>query len=205
MFTRCLTNRWSEPRNLRVFQCCERSLAAQLALRRVASGISTGNTSKDKPEEHPMQKQQIVVLITVVLSLITGCGVSTQIDKEQNKWKMLGITNYHITIKFYENFANNIETQRDVTVKNGHVVTSSCLSDKCPAFVLADVYTVDDLFSVARGSTLDSMDMFDDYNDCIHGIEFDEIYGFPSSVSIDCPRAIDEEHSYHVISFEILK
>jgi hypothetical protein len=152
-----------------------------------------------------VQKQQIVVLIIVILILITGCGIAEQIDREQNKWEALGIANYHIKIHFFENFANGIETQRDVTVKNGRVVNSSCLSDKCPAFVLADIYTIDDLFSVARGSTLASIGMFDDYNDCIQGIEFDETYGFPKSMRIDCPRAIDEEHSFQVISFEVLK
>ncbi|HUV16476.1 MAG TPA: DUF6174 domain-containing protein [Pelolinea sp.] len=152
-----------------------------------------------------MQKQQIFVLIIVILLLITGCNISKQIDKAQNKWKVLGITNYHIMIQFHENFAQGIETQRDVTVKNGHVINSSCISDKCPAFVLADVYTIDDLFSVARGSTLASMGMFDEYSDCVQGIEFDETYGFPRLMSIDCLRAVDEEHSYRVISFEVLK
>jgi hypothetical protein len=175
------------------------------ANRWAASSISTGNTSKDKSKEPCMQKQQIVVLIIVILLLIPGCSKSEQIDEAENIWKALGITNYHITIKFFENFANGIETQRDVTVGNGHVINSSCISDKCPAFVLVDVYTVDDLFSVARGSTLASMGMFDEYKDCVEGIVFDETYGFPRSMRIDCPGAVDEEHSFQVISFEVLK
>jgi hypothetical protein len=152
-----------------------------------------------------VQKQRFVGLIPVILLLITGCSISNQIDKEQNKWKVLGITNYHIVIKFYENFANGIEAQRDVTVKNGRVVNSSCIFDKCPVFVLADVYTVDDLFSIARGSTLQSMSLFDDHNDCMKGIEFDETYGFPRSIRVDYPSAADDEHSIQVISFEVLE
>ncbi len=152
-----------------------------------------------------MKKQPFIVLNMVILLLLTGCSTSGQIDKAQRRWKGLGIENYHIRIKFYENFANGIVTQRDVTVKNGHMIDSFCIADKCPAFVLTDVYTIDDLFSVARGSTLASMKRFDDYNDCVQKLEFDEIYGFPRSMRIDCPLAFDEEHSFQVISFEVLK
>jgi hypothetical protein len=167
--------------------------------------IMMSYSEQNKSKEPGLKKQRVIVLNIVILLLITGCSKSGQIDKAQSRWKALGIASYHLRIKFYENFANGIETQREVTVKNGHVVNSSCISDKCPAFVLADVYTIDDLFSVARGSTLASMNMFDDYNDCIQSIEFDETYGFPRSMRVDCPRAIDEEHSFQVISFEVLK
>ncbi len=178
-----------------------------------------------------MQKQQFGMLIMAILFLISGCSSISipedenqettttttplpattpakligQVDMAQKKWKALEITNYHIVIKFHENFANGIETQRDVTVKNGHMIDSFCIADKCPAFVLTDVYTIDDLFSVARGSTLASMKMFDDYNDCVKVLEFDDIYGYPRSMRIDCPLAVDEEHSFKVISFEELK
>ena len=152
-----------------------------------------------------MQKLRFVLLMIISLLLITGCSTSPQVDKAQKKWDALGITNYHIVIRFYENFANGIETQRDVTVRDGRVERSACIQEVCPAFVLAEVYTVDDLFSVARGSTLASLSMLDDYTDCVQRLEFEETYGFPREMSIDCSGAIDEEHTFQVISFEELK
>jgi hypothetical protein len=146
-----------------------------------------------------MKNRRYIVSLFIVLFLITGCGSSSQVDREQDKWRRLGIEDYQITILFYENFANNIQTQREVTVENGQVLDSSCVSDKCPLFALADIYTVDDLFAVARGSTLAGM--LDDDEDCVQDLEFDETYGFPKSMRIDCPGAADEEHSFQVISF----
>jgi hypothetical protein len=172
-----------------------------------ATGINPGNSSENKCKEACVQKQRFVVLIILPPLLLLGCSPSftRQIDKAQEKWDAQGITDYHIVIKFHENFANNIETQREVTVRSGTVTESSCISGRCPEFVLADVYTVDDLFLVARGSTLASMDMLDEYKDCVQSLEFDETYGFPGSMRIDCPLALDEEHSFQVVSFEVLK
>ncbi len=148
-----------------------------------------------------MEKQKFIVAIIILLYLITGCSNFSQIDREQNKWKRMGIENYHITIKFYENFANNLTTHRNVAVENNQITSSSCIADKCPTFVFVDAYTIADLFAIARGSTLSSIGMLDDYNDCVKSIEFDETYGFPRSMRFDCPGAIDEEHSFRVLSF----
>jgi len=146
-----------------------------------------------------MKNRRFIMSVFFVLFLITGCGSPSQVDREQEKWKSLGIKDYGITILFYENFANNIQTQREVTVKNGQVVNSSCVADKCPLFALANIHTVDDLFTVARGSTLAGMP--DDYDACVQDLEFEGTYGFPKSMRIDCPGAMDEEHSFQVISF----
>ncbi|MFZ5820869.1 MAG: DUF6174 domain-containing protein [Chloroflexota bacterium] len=146
-----------------------------------------------------MKNRSFVLSVFFVLFLITGCVSPSQVDQEQEKWKRLGIKDYGITILFYENFANGIQTQREVTVKNGQVVDSSCVADKCPQFALANIHTVDDLFAVARGSTLAGMP--DDYDACVQDLEFEGTYGFPKSMRIDCPGAVDEEHSFQVISF----
>lgn len=151
--------------------------------------------------ESRMISRPYLILLFIVLFLMTGCGSSSQVDREQKKWKGLGIEDYRITILLYENFANNIQTQREVTVQNGQVVDSSCVADKCPLFALANVYTVDDLFAVARGSTLDTLGMSHDYDVCVKDLVFEGTYGFPRSMSVDCPDAVDEEHSFQVISF----
>jgi hypothetical protein len=172
-----------------------------------ATGINPGNSSENKCKEACVQKQRFVVLIILPPLLLLGCSPSftRRIDEAEKKWDAPGITDYHIVIEFHENFANNIETQREVTIRNGTVTESFCISNKCPEFIFADVYTVDDLFSVARGSTLASLNMLDEYKDCVQSLEFDETYGFPESMRIDCPLALDEEHSFQVVSFEVLK
>jgi hypothetical protein len=43
--------------------------------------------------------------------------------------------------------------------------------------------------------------MPDDYDACVQELEYEETYGFPKSMRIDCPGAMDEEHSFQVISF----
>lgn len=123
----------------------------------------------------------------------------------------MAIPNYHIVIKFYEAFVAGLETQRDVTVRNHKVVNSFCVSNKCPAFVFTDVYTVDDLFAVARGSTLpDSGGSSESYSrnslgECLQTISFNPSYSFPKYISIDCPEWDDEDNSVEVISFEVLQ
>ena len=89
------------------------------------------------------------------------------------------------------------------------MVNSFCISDECPAFVLNEVYTVEDLFAVAKGSTLAKLGFPDSptftYNQCVKELSFDREYGFSSSMSIDCPHGYDEDHSFRVILFEVLK
>jgi hypothetical protein len=132
-----------------------------------------------------------------------------EIQAAQNQWKSFGINDYHLKVAFHENFANGLETERDVIVTDGNIVNSSCLSDKCPAFVLNDVFTVDDLFAVANGSTLAKLPFPPSptftYNDCVQELSFDNEYGFPKSMSINCPNAYDEDHSFQVVLFEVLK
>jgi len=150
-----------------------------------------------------MKKRRFVAWLLIVLFLVTGCAFPASVDREQEKWSSLGIKDYEITILFYENFANNIQTRREVTVQNGQVVDSSCIADKCPLFAFADTHTVDDLFAVARGSTLAWLGVPDDYDSCVQDLEFDGTYGFPKSMHIDCPGMVDEEHSFQVISFSL--
>jgi len=160
-----------------------------------------------------VSSKQRTLWVTLLFLAAIGLGIylfinppiprMEQVHLARRRWDSLEIKNYHIVIKFYENFANGIETQRDVIVKNGQVVSSSCASNQCPTFVLAKVYTVDDLFSIAQGSTI--ADIGEEYNYCVQGLEFDWLYGFPKSMNVDCPRDADEEHSFQVISFEPLK
>lgn len=133
----------------------------------------------------------------------TPINLAEQVQMAHSKWYRLGPKNYHIVIKFFENWGVGLETQRDITVKDGTVVNSSCTSNQCPAFDLSNIYTVNDLFLVAQGSTIRNIG--EKYNECVQSLEFDEIYGFPALMSVDCPNVFDEEYSFQVISFEALK
>ena len=129
-----------------------------------------------------------------------------QIERAQQRWASLGITNYRIEFAFFENYTNMRESQREVTVKDGQVFDSSCPSDECPAFVLANVFTVYDLFAVAQGSRglLRDFDL-EERDECIQHLSFDPVYGFPNFISIDCPFMYDEDHSIRVVSFETIE
>ncbi len=133
----------------------------------------------------------------------TPINLTEQVQIEHSKWYKLGPKNYHIVIKFYESWAVGLETQRDITVKDGDVVNSSCLSNQCPAFDFVDTYTVNDLFLIAEGSIIRRIG--EEYNSCVKSLEFDKTYGFPKVMKVDCPRTADEEYSFEVISFEALK
>jgi hypothetical protein len=158
----------------------------------------------------------LVGTILTGMLLLRGSAVGPpqyveQTNDGKQKWDQLGITNYHIVMKFYENFANGLETQRDVVVKGGKVITSSCGPQFCPAFVFTSVETVDDLFWVAQGGTLPEAtykktpDPGSSLDECLRSISFDLIYGFPNYVSIDCPEWADEDNWVKVVSFEVIK
>jgi hypothetical protein len=126
-----------------------------------------------------------------------------QISKAEQLWKSKGITSYRVTLSFYENFGGIHNTERTIDVRNGKITASSCPSDNCPVFVLKNIQTVDNLFWMAKGGTLP--DNNSNLDECLKNLVFDPTYGFPTSISIDCPEYSDEENSIKVTGFEILK
>ena len=137
-----------------------------------------------------------------------------RLKNAKDKWQRAQISSYDIVIRFYENFANGLTTERKVSVRDGKVVTSTCSPlgnsnlrdpkaenafDYCPAFVYRKVFTVEDLFGVASGSMISSAD--GDIDKCIKVQEFDERFGYPTRVDVDCPQVADEENSFLVTAF----
>lgn len=130
------------------------------------------------------------------------------INQAKQQWASQGITRYRIVLKFFENFLNQLETQREVIVVDGQVTSAACLLEKCPAFVLKEVFTIEDLFAVAQGALLRQLDPNlspKAFEHCLSRLTFDTTYGFPNEISIDCPNWYDEDHSITVVSFEALK
>ena len=126
-----------------------------------------------------------------------------QINQAEQLWKSQNITSYRIKLSLYENFGGLHDSVRAIEVHNGRVTTPPCQSEGCPAFVLKDIQTVNNLFWVAKGGTLPEKNSILD--ECLKELTFDSTYGFPTSISIDCPQDSDEENSIKVISFEVLK
>jgi hypothetical protein len=63
------------------------------------------------------------------------------------------------------------------------------------------VFTVDDLFGVAQGA---SVNEFSPHRpeECLKRITFDATYGFPNAIAFDCPDVYDDQHSVEVVAFE---
>lgn len=173
-----------------------------------------------------MKVKSTVIVGLIAIALATGCSsrdvsptapstlsYAEQIVNARQQWDTLEIDDYTISIRFYENFANGITTQRNVSVKDGQVESSTCLGNKCPLFVLTEIFTIDDLFDVAEGATIKTLfasdedpdGLFEQYSECVNQLSFDSTYGFPKIMSVDCPNSADEEHSFTVLSFEISK
>lgn len=146
------------------------------------------------------------VFSLLILSIISGCTpykYSEEIDRARKSWQAQKIEHYQIHIEFYESFGQGLSTERDVVVNDGKLVKTQCSSSGCPAFALSNIFTVDDLFKAAEGGT--TVGGGGSINECMQNISFDIKYGFPNSISVDCPNVIDDEHSLQVTSFEVLK
>ncbi len=140
-----------------------------------------------------------------VFVLLLGCTSSQSPLKQnllafQEKWKSHNVKDYHIRMSFYENFANRRSTAREVTVKNGSIVSSTCVNANCPAFALRDINTIDDLFRLADSLTSSS----EGYR-CIQQLNYDSKYGFPNQIAVDCPNYFDDDYKVSVSLFEELK
>jgi hypothetical protein len=136
---------------------------------------------------------------------------SEEILDSQKEWEASKISDYHVIISFSDSLdENNKRTEREVMVENGNVIKSSCLMNQCPTTAFFEaIYTIEDLFEVAKGSTLDKLSFpgyfTPEYNDCVQELSFDVINKFPKSMNIDCPGLDGDEHSFQVILFEAFK
>lgn len=152
-------------------------------------------------QAHPRTKYALAALSGFLILWITGCGIPTpsaytqRVNQARQQWQAHGITNYRIVLSYYESFTAGRKSQREVVVKQDKVARSSCNNNLCPAYALANVYTVDDLFGKVYAIP----------EKCAKHLTFDAAYGFPNSASVDCPDMIDDEHSVKVVSFEVLK
>ena len=174
-----------------------------------------------------MSCQELFVAALAIL-LVGGCttpltmptptplhGYAAQIEQAKQKWASQGIQSYKISLEFYENFVANIQTHRTVTVQDGKVTQATCGSEGCPIFDLQRVFTVEDLFWVAEGGSLPKdygptpeatrpPELATTIENCLQGLIFNDTYGYPEFVNVDCPGWADEENWVRVTSFEVI-
>ena len=147
----------------------------------------------------------LLCLIWICTACISGEQVelTAQIDEAEEKWQEQDIESYRIEVLS----ASIWHAQsHQITVRNGKVVeeSASCIpapteSGKCEVEPFnAEDYTVPGLFSLARSQAQIEQGQWT-------RITFDPTYGFPRQISFDNPKAVDEESTWRVKTFEVLK
>ena len=148
-----------------------------------------------------MNKRTILFVLLILTLVLSACGGQSALNKNREKWNASGISHYRfeLTIScFCPFFEVNPVT---VEVLDGKIVSMTG-ADGQP---LPDNFrsefdragTVDLLFAIAEDS-LANADQAE--------VTYDAVYGFPSSIIVDwIELAMDDEISYYVENFEVLK
>ena len=148
-----------------------------------------------------MNKRTILFVLLILTLVLSACGGQSALNKNREKWNASGISHYRfeLTIScFCPFFEVNPVT---VEVLDGKIVSMTG-ADGQP---LPDNFrsefdragTVDLLFAIAE-ENLASADQI--------SVTYDAMYDFPSSIVIDQIKlAMDDEISYYVENFEVLK
>lgn len=148
-------------------------------------------------------KKFILLILAFVLAACTSRG-SSEYDKNLAKWNEANISHYRYSL-FIGCFCPFVEDMPvTVEVNNGEIV--SITSGKGTAIDLASPLqgVVDRYSTIDRVFLALKADLTGDADDVV--VEYDETYGFPSNVAVDnIKQAMDDEISYQVSDFEILK
>lgn len=129
----------------------------------------------------------------------------TAVEQAERRWQQQGIASYRIEVLVIRSIWHAQSYQ--ITVQDGVVVdqSASCIpapieAGKCKVEPFqADAYTVPGLF--AKASSL----FQDDSAKTWGKISFDPTYGFPNLISFNNPNAMDDDWSWRVTSFEVLR
>ena len=147
-----------------------------------------------------MKRKIFVVLVALALTL-SACGGKSELGKQQAQWDAQGVTHYRyqLTISCFCPFMDIMPVT--VEVQDGKVlsltdVNGQPLGDEFRA-TFEEAATVDGLFALAAGAVNNADKV---------SIVYDSKFGFPSAIEIDwIEMAIDDEISYYVAGFEVLK
>jgi hypothetical protein len=147
-------------------------------------------------------KKFILLMLAFMLAACTSAG-SSEYDKNLDKWKDASIAHYRYSL-FIGCFCPFMEEMPiTIEVNNGEIVSMTSAKGPIdatnPLKEVADRYsTIDRVFLALKA------DLTGDADDVV--VEYDSVYGFPSNVAVDnIKEAMDDEISYQVSDFEILK
>ena len=151
-----------------------------------------------------MNKKTIPYLLLVSVIWIAASCSTTQLDQAEQKWTSQNITNYRIEVLVINSVWHAQSHQ--IIVQNNTVVeaTANCIpapteAGKCEVRDFSpEEYTVPGLFAQSRTQINSRQSKW-------IMITYDPTYGFPGQISFDNPDVIDEDWTWRVTTFEILK
>ena len=141
---------------------------------------------------------------TVTCTVFRGVVPSTEIDQADRNWQELGITSYHIQVLVVRSIWH--AQLHQITVRSGQVreASASCIptlfeSGNCAVEAFhAEDYTVVGLLARARSQVQTEQVRWTK-------ISYHPTYGFPSQISFYNPEILDEDWTWRVTAFEVLK
>ena len=148
-----------------------------------------------------MKKRTLLFVLLILTLILSACGGQTALNQNRDKWTSQGISHYRfeLTISCFCPF-NEINPVT-VEVLDGKIVSMTgadgqpLRDDFRSTFDQAG--TVDLLFAIAE-ENLAHADQVD--------VTYNATYGFPSAIIVDrIKQAVDDEISYYVENFEVLK
>ena len=148
-------------------------------------------------------KKFILLMLAFVLAACTS-GESSEYDKNLARWNEANISHYRYQLfigcfcPFGEDMPITIE------VNNGEIISmtsgkGTVIDSASPLYEVVNRYsTIDRVFLALKA------DQTGDAEDVI--VAYDPTYGFPANVAVDnIKEAVDDEISYQVSNFEVLR
>jgi hypothetical protein len=145
------------------------------------------------------------LLLLLLILTFTACTTSpkSQLTSNEKIWEKAGITNYQVSIQVVQSIWH-LQIY-NLTVKNGQVIASDTNCIPAPyegreCIVKSfdpDEYTIPALFSLAEQRIKSKQSKW-------LKISYDPDFGFPTKISFNDPEILDDDWSYHVISFSKL-
>ncbi len=148
-------------------------------------------------------KAQLALAACMLATLLTGCR-TTQVDQMEQAWQDHKIASYRIEVLVVNGIWHAQSHQ--ITVRDNQVesATADCITapmefEKCQVKAFnAEDYTVAGLFKEARAQA-------ESREATPAKITYDATYHFPQQISYDDPNMVDEDWSWRVTAFEVLK
>ena len=149
-------------------------------------------------------KTRLALATCILTLLLTGCRATQLVDQMERAWLDQKITSYRIEVLVINSIWHAQSHQ--ITVRDNQVesATAACTTapmefEKCKVKAFnAEDYTVAGLFRKARSEA-------EGQQATPAKITYDSTYHFPQQMSYNDPNMVDEDWSWRVTAFEVLK